>query len=46
VVATKGNFRDKQISLQEFVDFYNCVSCTMANDQEFELLVASTWSLI
>ena len=46
VVATKGNFRDQEINLQEFIEFYNCLSFKIRTDQEFELLVASTWTLI
>jgi len=46
VIATKGSFRQTEITLPEFIEFYNCLSSKINTDQEFELLVASTWSLI
>ena len=42
----KGNDNNREVSLAEFIDYYNCVSCSIESDYDFEQEVALTWGLI
>lgn len=37
--------RDRQITLQEFIEYYNNISCTIDNDDYFELMITNAWNL-
>jgi len=46
LINSKGNLKDRSVSLREFMDYYNCVSCSIDSDYDFEQSVAMTWGLI
>jgi hypothetical protein len=46
VMLGKGNDNNREVSLAEFFDYYNCVSCSIESDYDFEQEVALTWGLI
>lgn len=46
VMLGKGNDNNREVSLTEFIDYYNCVSCSIESDYDFEQEVALTWGLI
>jgi Ca2+-binding EF-hand superfamily protein len=46
LITSKDSLKDRSVSLKEFVDYYNCVSCSIESDYEFEQAVALTWGLI
>ena len=46
LINSKGNLKDRNVSLQEFMEYYNSVSCSIPSDYEFEQSVALTWALI
>ena len=37
--------RDRVIKLEEFVEYYNNISCSMDNDEYFELMIRNAWNL-
>jgi Ca2+-binding EF-hand superfamily protein len=37
--------RDRSITLDEFIEYYNNVSCSVDNDQYFELMITNAWNL-
>lgn len=37
--------RDNKISLDEFIEYYNHVSCNIENDSYFDLMMSNTWQL-
>jgi len=37
--------KDRQITLQEFIEYYNNISCTIDNDEYFELMITNAWNL-
>lgn len=46
LINSKGNLKDRNVSLKEFMEFYNCLSCSIDTDYDFEQNVAMTWNLI
>ena len=42
----KGMDNNREVSLTEFIEYYNCVSCSIDSDYNFEQEVALTWGLI
>ena len=46
ILLNKGSLNDRKVSMKEFFDYYNCVSCTIEGDYDFEQEVALTWGLI
>ena len=39
------NSRDRDISLKEFVEYYNNISCSIDNDEYFEVMIRNSWNL-
>ena len=37
--------RDRRITLNEFMEYYNNISCSIDNDQYFELMMKNAWNL-
>lgn len=37
--------RDKSVSLEEFIDYYRNVSCSIDSDEYFELMIKNAWNL-
>jgi len=37
--------RDKSITLEEFIDYYRNVSCSIDSDEYFELMIKNAWNL-
>ena len=46
LINSKGSMTDRSVSLKEFMEYYNCVSCSVDTDYDFEQAVALTWGLI
>lgn len=40
-----GKKGDQKVSLEEFVEYYNYVSCNIENDSYFDLMISNTWNL-
>ena len=40
-----GGSRDRSITLQEFVEYYNNISPLIDNDEYFELMITNAWNL-
>ena len=39
------NMKDRRIEWEEFIEYYNNVSCSIDNDQYFELMMTNAWNL-
>lgn len=39
------NDKDRKITLKEFMEYYANVSCSIDNDQYFELMIKNAWNL-
>lgn len=37
--------RDRSVTFEEFVEYYNNISCSCPNDEYFELLMINAWQL-
>jgi hypothetical protein len=37
--------RDRTISLNEFIEYYNNISCSIDNDEYFEMMIRNAWNL-
>lgn len=37
--------RDRSVTLEEFVEYYNNVSCSIDNDDYFETMITNAWNL-
>lgn len=37
--------RDQKISLDEFIEYYNNISCNIENDNYFDLMITNAWGL-
>jgi len=37
--------RDKEVTLEEFIDYYRNVSCSIDSDEYFELMIKNAWNL-
>lgn len=37
--------RDKSVNIDEWVEYYNTISCSIANDDYFDLMMTNTWNL-
>ena len=37
--------RDRTINLNEFIEYYNNISCSVDNDEYFELMIRNAWNL-
>ena len=46
MISRTGDIRNTEVQLEDFVMYYNCVSCLEPNDANFEQMVAQTWNLI
>ena len=46
MISRTGDIRNTNVNLEDFVMYYNCVSCLEPNDSKFEQMVAQTWNLI
>lgn len=40
-----GDKKDDMISLEEFIEYYNNISCNIENDQYFDLMISNAWNL-
>jgi len=40
-----GGVRDRRVTWEEFLEYYKNVSCSVDNDQYFELMMNNTWHL-
>jgi hypothetical protein len=41
-----GGVRDRSVTLDEFMEYYNNVSASIDNDQYFELMMINSWKLL
>lgn len=39
------SMKDRSITLEEFIEYYNNISCSIDNDEYFELMITNTWNL-
>lgn len=39
------NLRDTTVSLEEFIEYYNNLSCSILDDEYFELIINNSWNL-
>lgn len=39
------NSRDRTINMKEFKEYYNNISCSIDNDEYFELMIRNAWNL-
>jgi len=37
--------RDRSVTLEEFIEYYQNISCSIDNDDYFELMMTNTWNL-
>lgn len=37
--------KDRKINIREFNEYYNNISCSIDNDQYFELMITNAWNL-
>ena len=37
--------RDKSVNMDEWLEYYNTISCSIDNDDYFELMMTNTWNL-
>ena len=37
--------KDRRITLEEFVEYYNNISCSIDKDEYFELMIVNAWNL-
>ena len=42
---TKGSKGDGFVSLDEFIEYYNNISCNIENDSYFDLMISNAWNL-
>jgi hypothetical protein len=40
-----GKGRDGKVSFDEFVEYYNNISCSIDNDEYFNLMIKNAWQL-
>ena len=40
-----GHKRDNKITIDEFIEYYNNISCNIENDQYFDLMITNAWGL-
>lgn len=40
-----GGMRDRSVTIDEFMEYYNNVSASIDNDQYFELMMINSWKL-
>jgi len=47
LVFQKGDnkSRDRSVTFDEFVEYYNNVSCSCPNDEYFQLMMVNAWQL-
>lgn len=45
LVADKSASRDGKVTLEEFIEYYNNVSCSIENDSYFDLMISNAWGL-
>jgi hypothetical protein len=41
----KGGLGDGRVSLEEFQEYYNNISCNIENDSYFDLMISNAWNL-
>jgi hypothetical protein len=41
----KGGRGDGMVSLEEFIEYYNNISCNIEQDSYFDLMISNAWSL-
>lgn len=45
LVADKSTSKDGKVTLEEFIEYYNNVSCSIENDSYFDLMISNAWGL-
>lgn len=45
LVADKTGAKDGKVTLEEFIEYYNNVSCNIENDSYFDLMISNAWGL-
>lgn len=45
LVANKTGSGDGKVTLEEFTEYYNNVSCSIENDSYFDLMISNAWGL-
>jgi len=43
--SSTGAGKDNKISVDEFIEYYNNISCSIENDNYFDLMITNAWSL-
>lgn len=43
--SSTGASKDNKISVDEFIEYYNNISCSIENDNYFDLMITNAWSL-
>jgi hypothetical protein len=39
----EGKGRDGKVTFEEFVEYYNNISCSVDSDEYFELMIKNAW---
>ena len=40
-----GGTKDNKVTLEEFIEYYNNISCNIPNDAYFDQMISNCWSL-
>lgn len=43
--SLNGGTKDRRVTFEEFIEYYNNVSASIDNDQYFELMMITAWKL-
>jgi calcyphosin len=41
----KSSSSDGKVSVEEFVEYYKNISCSIDNDEYFELMINNSWNI-
>jgi calcyphosin len=45
MISDKKGKGDRQVTLDEFIEYYNNISCNIENDSYFDLMISNAWNL-
>ena len=44
-LASEGGNGDEKVTFEEFLEYYNNISCSIENDAYFDLMISNAWQL-